>query len=78
MHIEIFGKDNCPFCDLAVNKAQQSIQETEHTYEYQKLEKDFTREELFEQFPTARTFPQIRIDGEAIGGWTEFAKVEIK
>ena len=25
-----------------------------------------------EQFPTARTFPQIRIDGEAIGGFDEF------
>ena len=77
MHIEIFGKDNCPFCDLAVNKAQQVTNETTHTFEYQKLERDFSREELFEQFPTARTFPQVRIDGEAIGGWTEFQKIVI-
>ena len=26
-----------------------------------------------EEFPGARTFPQIRIDDENIGGYTEFA-----
>jgi len=61
--------------EKSVSKAQQMIQETTHTYEYKKLEKDFTREELFEQFPEARTFPQIRIDGKAIGGWVEFSKI---
>ena len=40
--------------------------------QYKKLERDFTREELFEQFPGARTFPQIRIDGDIIGGCTDF------
>jgi glutaredoxin len=78
MIIEIFGKDFCPYCDKAVRVAQQFIQETEHKYEYFKLDKDFTREELFSQFPGARTFPQIRVkqnhieDGEIIGGYTEF------
>ena len=48
--------------------AQQFIQETDHTYTYQKLDRDFTREELFEQFPGARTFPQIILNGEKIGG----------
>jgi glutaredoxin len=33
------------------------------------LDEDFTREQLFEEFPTARTFPQIRISGESIGGF---------
>ena len=36
------------------------------------FDEDFTREELFEKFPTARTFPQITIDDESIGGYTEF------
>ena len=72
MLIEIFGKDNCPFCNMAVNKAEQM---TEHEYEYYKLDRDFTREELFEQFPTARTFPQIRVDGKSIGGWHEFKDI---
>jgi glutaredoxin len=30
-----------------------------------------------EKFPTARTFPQITIDGEAIGGYDEFWKWEV-
>ena len=62
MIIEIFGKDFCPYCDKAVRVAQQFIQETNHTYTYQKLDRDFTREELFEQFPGARTFPQIECE----------------
>ena len=71
MIIEIYGKDNCPYCDMAVKLAQQFIQETEHKYEYKKLDRDFTREELFEKFPGARTFPQVTIDGNGIGGYTE-------
>ena len=35
------------------------------------LDEDFTREELFEIFPGARTFPQIKIDGENIGGYQQ-------
>jgi glutaredoxin-related protein len=38
------------------------------------LDTDFTREELFEEFPTARTFPQIRVDGNAIGGYDQLAE----
>ena len=30
------------------------------------LDEDFTREELFEKFPSARTFPQITAHGEYI------------
>tara|TARA_B100001094_G_scaffold153419_1_gene148447 strand:+ start:4867 stop:5115 length:249 start_codon:yes stop_codon:yes gene_type:complete len=71
MNIEIYGKDNCPYCDMAVNISQQFIQESEHKYEYFKLDRDFTREELFEKFPGARTFPQVMIDGHSIGGYTE-------
>jgi glutaredoxin 3 len=69
--IEIFGKDECPYCDFALKKAQKDGKE----YVYKKLGYDFTREELFEQFPTARTFPQIKIDGVAIGGWEAFKAV---
>tara|TARA_Y100001963_G_scaffold68140_1_gene94952 strand:+ start:4888 stop:5157 length:270 start_codon:yes stop_codon:yes gene_type:complete len=72
-HIEIYSKENCPYCDAAERIAQQMVQETsEFTYKKYMLDEDFTREELFEKFPTARTFPQITIDGESIGGYTEF------
>jgi len=75
--IEIFGKTQCPFCDKAKALCEQKGLE----YTYSQLGEDFTREELFEQFPTARTFPQIRVDGQAIGGydklleWTRYGDV---
>ena len=73
MKIEIYSKTNCMYCDRAVHIAQQIIQETsEHSYDKYMLDEDFTREELLEKFPHARTFPQIVIDGENIGGYSNF------
>ena len=73
MKIEIYSKTNCMYCDKAVHIAQQIIQETsEHSYDKYMLDEDFTREELLEKFPHARTFPQIVIDGENIGGYSNF------
>ena len=67
--IEIFGKTQCPYCD----KAKALCERKGYDYVYKSLGEDFTREEMMEAFPTARTFPQIRIDGEAIGGYDNFA-----
>ena len=39
------------------------------------LDEDFTREQLLEVFPDAKTFPQITIDKIKIGGYDEFKKV---
>tara|TARA_Y100000361_G_C10951420_1_gene233982 strand:- start:243 stop:515 length:273 start_codon:yes stop_codon:yes gene_type:complete len=78
MIIEIFSKENCPYCDMAKRLADQMAHETQGIQDGEvivnkyMLDEDFTREELFEKFPTARTFPQITIDGESIGGYTEF------
>ena len=38
------------------------------------LDKDFTREEFFKKFPNAKTFPQIIINQEHIGGYFELNK----
>tara|TARA_Y100000361_G_C10897614_1_gene207375 strand:- start:62 stop:439 length:378 start_codon:yes stop_codon:yes gene_type:complete len=75
MKIEIYGKDNCAYCDRAVALAQQIVQESEHKYEYFKHGRDFDTHDLLREFPNARTFPQIRIDGENIGGYNEFYEV---
>ena len=42
-----------------------------YEYTYKSLGTDFGREEMLEWFPGARTFPQIRVHGENIGGFTE-------
>ena len=61
---------------MAVHKAQAMIQEgSDISYSVFKLGVDFGREEMLENFPGARTFPQIRIDGKNIGGWLEFQKI---
>ena len=69
--IEIYGKPRCTFCDRAKALCEQNGLE----YTYKMLDADFTAEELFERVPNARTFPQIFIDGESIGGYTEFEKL---
>jgi len=77
MKIEIWSKNNCPACDKAIYAASKIESATTEVYKY---EVDFSRERLFEEFPTAKTFPLIKVDGVAIGGWDEFNKlyVEIK
>ena len=69
--IEIYGKPQCPFCDMA--KVLCTKEQKEFTY-YQ-LGADFGREEMLEKFPTARTFPQIIVDGEKIGGYQELKEI---
>jgi len=63
--IEIFGKPQCPFCDQA-----KALCETRGLkYTYKSLGTDYTKEELLESLPGARSVPQIRINGTAIGGF---------
>ena len=70
MKVIIYGKDNCPYCDMAKKLSERKGYETT----YKKLGTDFDALEMGEQFPTARTFPQIIVDGNKIGGYTEFEK----
>ena len=62
--IIIWGKPQCPHCD----QAKAFCERNNLAYEYKQLDVDFTREEILEEFPGARTFPQITINGEKIGG----------
>lgn len=68
MKVEIYSKPQCPYCDMAKRLAEQKGYELT----YKMLDEDFDRETLMETFPGARTFPQIIVDGEKIGGFTEF------
>ena len=68
MKVEIFSKPQCPFCVQAKSLAEREG----YDLTYKMLDEDFDRETLMETFPGARTFPQIIVDGEKIGGFTEF------
>tara|TARA_R100000742_G_C4271698_1_gene90710 strand:+ start:838 stop:1137 length:300 start_codon:yes stop_codon:yes gene_type:complete len=71
MKVEIYSKDHCPFCDKAIALAKMKDMDLT----VKKLSVDFNLHDLLEVAPNARTFPQIFIDGENIGGYTEFSKM---
>jgi len=67
--IEIWGKPSCGYCDAA-----RSLCESRHlNYSYYSLGNEFTREELLERFPEAKTYPQIIVNGSTIGGYKELS-----
>ena len=66
--IEVYSKPNCPQCE----EVKAMLEMNSMDYKYYTLDVDFSRDELFEQFPTARTFPQVKDNGAVIGGIDEF------
>ena len=71
MKVEIYSKPQYPFCDMAKALAERE----EHDLTVKMLDVDFDRETLMETFPGARTFPQIIVNGDKIGGYQEFKKL---
>jgi glutaredoxin 3 len=67
MKAVVWSKYHCPFCDQA--KALLTSKGIE--FEEKKIGDGYTKEELLEAVPNARTVPQIFLDGELIGGFTE-------
>jgi glutaredoxin len=66
----IWSKYHCPFCDQATALLKQKG----IPFEERKIGDGYTREQLLESVPTARTVPQIFIDDQLIGGFTELKK----
>ena len=63
--ITIYGKDACGFCTMAKNLCESKG--LEFTYKHYGI--DFSRNEMLDTFPNARTFPQIIVNEEKIGGY---------
>ncbi|SON49817.1 glutaredoxin domain-containing protein [Vibrio tapetis] len=63
MNIDMFSKEDCSQCTMAANWLQQQGYDIRHL----KLNVDFDRETLLSLFPSARTYPQFRLDGRLIG-----------
>ena len=63
----VWSKYHCPFCD----QAKALLKQRGIPFEEKKIGDGYTREELLEAVPTARTVPQIFIDDQLIGGFTE-------
>jgi glutaredoxin len=63
----VWSKDACPFCD----QAKALLKQRGIVYEERRIGAGYTREQLLEAVPTARTVPQIFLDDQHIGGFTE-------
>jgi glutaredoxin-related protein len=70
MKAVVWSKDNCPFCDQAKNLLKMKGIE----FEERNVTKDWTKEQLLEAVPGARTVPQIFLDETLIGGFDQLKK----
>ena len=66
----VWSKDQCPFCV----QAKALLESRGIEYEERNVSQDWTREQLLEAVPTARTIPQIFLDEEYVGGFNELRK----
>ena len=63
----VWSKDHCPYCDQAKTLlTQRRIQ-----FEEKKIGHGYTLQDLLEVVPNARTAPQIFLDEDYVGGFTE-------
>ena len=63
----VWSKDQCPYCD----QAKALLKSRGIEYEERNVSLDWTREQLLEAVPNARTVPQIFLDEELVGGFNE-------
>lgn len=63
----VWSKYHCPYCD----QAKALLQQKGYQIEERKIGDGYTKEELLEAVPTARTVPQIFLGEEYVGGFTE-------
>jgi len=73
MTIIVYSKNNCVFC----SKAKALLKNLGLEYEEKTLEKDFGSDpsKLIEDIgKNVRTMPQIKIDGELIGGYNQLVE----
>lgn len=69
MNAEIYTKTDCNYCV----RAKELFKNKNIKYKELVLGSDYTREDLLKKVPQARSVPQIWLDGNYIGGYTELA-----
>jgi glutaredoxin 3 len=66
----VWSKLNCPQCD----NAKKLLGTSNIEFEERKIGMGYTREDLLDLVPDARSVPQIFIDDVLIGGFQELQK----
>ena len=70
MQAVVWSKDSCPFCV----QAKALLESKGIEFEERNVSQDWTKEQLLEAVPTARTLPQIFLNDKLIGGFTELRR----
>jgi len=65
--VEIYTKSNCSYCEMA----KQYFDSQNIEYSLHDVENAQTFKELINRNPSARTMPQIFINDQLIGGYTD-------
>jgi glutaredoxin len=63
----VWSKDMCGYCE----QAKQLLTMKGIEFEERKIGKDWTKEQLLEAVPQARSVPQIFLDDQYVGGYQE-------
>ena len=66
----VWSKDQCPYCD----QAKALLKSRNIEFEERNVSQNWTREQLLEAVPNARTVPQIFLNEELVGGFNELRK----
>jgi glutaredoxin 3 len=66
----IYSKPNCPYCI----RAKMLLQQKGVQYEERVIGEGYTKQQLLEVVPNARTVPQILLDGVLVGGFDDLQK----
>ncbi len=66
-NVIVWSKYYCPYCD----QAKALLKQKGINFEERKIGDGWSKEELLESVPSARTVPQIVINGQNIGGFAE-------
>lgn len=70
MQALVWSKDFCGYCD----RAKRLLEQKGIKYEERKIGTSWTKEQLLESVPTARTVPQIFLGDQYIGGYDDLVK----
>lgn len=70
MDVIVWSKHNCPFCV----RAKHALTDKGIDYEERLIGEDWSKEQLLEMVPDARSVPQIIIDGKSVGGYNDLLK----
>ena len=66
----VYSRDGCPYCD----RIKTVLSGRGLNFREYKLGEHFDREAFYQQFGNGTTFPQVVIDGNNLGGYTDTIK----